>query len=138
MGGVAAAAPAPRTRRLKVWFDGGCRPNPGRMEAAVVARGVASFFDDLGFGTSGDAEWLALIAALRLAQSLGETHFDLIGDCANVINQANGVWKCRTTAAVGHLARFHDLAASAPPRRMVWTPRAQNLAGIALARRHAR
>jgi ribonuclease HI len=138
MGGVAAAAGAGRRQRLKVWFDGGCRPNPGKIEAAVVARGVATFFDDLGTGTSGDAEWLALISALRLAQSLGVPEFDLIGDCANVIDQANGASKCRTQGARDHLARFRDEAAPAPPRRIVWTPRAQNLAGIALARRHAR
>jgi ribonuclease HI len=136
MGGVAAAAqPERRRRRLKVYFDGGCRPNPGRIEAAVVARGAVTFFDDLGTGTSGDAEWLALLAALRLAQSLGESESDLIGDCANVIAQANGASKCRNPAALAHFTRFRDQATGAPPRRIVWTPRAQNLAGIALSRR---
>jgi hypothetical protein len=45
-----------RRRRLKVYFDGGCRPNPGVIEVAVVARGATYFFDDLGCGTSSDAE----------------------------------------------------------------------------------
>jgi ribonuclease HI len=136
MGGVAAGeSPGRRRQRLKVYFDGGCRPNPGPIEAAVVARGAVTFFDDLGSGTSGDAEWLALIAALRLAQSLGEPDFDLIGDCANVIAQASGASKCRSPAALRHLERFRAEAAGAPLRRIVWTPRAQNLAGIALAQR---
>ena len=64
MGGVAAA---PRPRRLKIFFDGGCRPNPGKIEVAVVARGVTYFFDDLGSGTISDAEWLAFRVALRVA-----------------------------------------------------------------------
>jgi ribonuclease HI len=55
-------------RRLKVFFDGGCRPNPGRIEAAVVIRGVSYLFDDLGHGSNSDAEWRALICALELTQ----------------------------------------------------------------------
>ncbi|HEX8468483.1 MAG TPA: reverse transcriptase-like protein [Allosphingosinicella sp.] len=125
-------------RRLKIFFDGGCRPNPGRIEAAVVARGVTYYFDDLGSGTSSDAEWLALTLALRLGQSLGERDFDLIGDCANVVAQANGSSRCRTQAAVEHRSRFLESAASGPPKRIGWIARTQNLAGIALARRRCR
>jgi ribonuclease HI len=129
MGGVGAGAGG----RLKVFFDGGCRPNPGRIEVAVVARGVSHFFDDLGVGTSNDAEWLALRAALRVAHGLGEGPFELIGDCANVIDQANGAAKCRSVGAREHQARFAQEAAAAPPSRVRWIARTQNLAGIALA-----
>ena len=130
MGGVAGP------KRLKVYFDGGCRPNPGRIEVAVVARGEVHFFDDFGQGTSSDAEWLALVAALRVAQALGERDFDLVGDCANVIAQARGEAKCRGGAAQAHLAAFLNETASGAPRRVRWIPRNQNLAGIALARRY--
>lgn len=129
---------SPGRRRLKIFFDGGCRPNPGRIEVAVVARGVSYYFDDLGFGTSSDSEWLALRLALRLGQSLGEQDFDLIGDCANVIEQANGSSRCRTEAAAEHRARFRESASATPPNRVRWIPRTQNLAGIALARRRGR
>jgi ribonuclease HI len=129
--------PQTRVRPLKVFFDGGCRPNPGPIETAVVARGVAYFFDDLGSGTSHDAEWLALRMALQVAQSLGVPEFELVGDCANVIAQAKGDARCRTQAATDHHARFQEAAAAAPPRRIRWIPRTQNLAGIALARRRA-
>jgi ribonuclease HI len=127
----------PRTRRLKVYFDGGCRPNPGKIEVAVVARGVTYYFDDMGCGTSTDAEWLALKAALTVAQRLGKADFDLIGDSAEVIAQASGASKCRSRSALDHLARFAELAAVGGPRRLVWTPRNQNLAGIALASRRS-
>ena len=129
--------PPPRFEPLKLFFDGGCRPNPGPIEAAVVVRGVTRFFDDFGSGTSHDAEWLALRTALEIAHSLGETGFDLIGDCANVIAQANGLARCRTEAAAAHYERFHEAAAAAPPRRIRWIPRTRNLAGIALARRRS-
>ena len=125
----------PRPPRLKVFFDGGCRPTPGSIEVAVVVRGVTHFFDDLGSGTSQDAEWLALRMALRVAQSLDEAEFDLVGDCANVIAQANGLARCRTEAAADHEASFRACVAAGPPRRIRWIARTQNLAGIALARR---
>lgn len=89
-------------RRLKIYFDGGCRPNPGAMEAAVVARGATYFFDDLGSGTSSDAEWLALWLALQVAQSLGEPNFDLVGDSLEVIRQASGSSRCRSISAAAH------------------------------------
>lgn len=135
MGGVAAKG---RERPLKIFFDGGCRPNPGRIEVAVVACGVTHFFDDLGWGTSTDAEWLALRMALQIAQSSGTSDFVLIGDSANVIAQANGRSKCRTQAAQDHLALFTRAPAASHPPRIRWSPRNQNLAGIALARRRSR
>ncbi|WP_245806093.1 ribonuclease HI [Erythrobacter donghaensis] len=124
-----------RPRRLKVYFDGGCRPNPGPIEVAVVARGVAHFFDDLGIGTNTDAEWLALRMALQVAQSLDAAEFDLIGDSLEVVRQANGASRPGSESAAAHLARYEAAAAHRRPRQVKWTPRGQNLAGIALARR---
>lgn len=126
-----------RRQRIKVYFDGGCRPNPGAIEVAVVALGAVYFFDDLGCGTSSDAEWMALRLALEVAQSLGEPDFDLIGDSLEVVRQASGMSPPGSDAAAGHLARYEEWAARGRPRRVKWTPRGQNLAGIALARRHA-
>ena len=123
--------------RVKIFFDGGCRPNPGAMEIAVVVGGQAHILRDLGYGTSMDAEWLALIHALRIAQSLGEADFVLMGDSAAVIGQANGTVKCRG-AGIGHLQAFRAFASAAGPPRIRHVKRSQNLAGIALARLHSR
>lgn len=125
-----------RPRRLKVYFDGGCRPNPGVIEVAVVARGVAHFFDDLGTGTNTDAEWLALQIALQVAQSLGEADFDLIGDSLEVVRLVSGASRPRSDAAAAHLARYQAATEHGRPRRVKWMQRGQNLAGIALARRN--
>lgn len=120
--------------RIKVFFDGGCRPNPGRIEIAVVALGQTHIRRDLGHGTNGDAEWLALIEALRIARSFDD--FVLLGDALAVIAVANGRAKARG-AAIGHLAAFRELAEARPPL-IRHVGRAQNLAGIALARLHPR
>ena len=82
---------------MKVYFDGGCRPNPGVIEAAVVARGVAYYRDDLGTGDNSDAEWCALIFAAQIAEQLGAHDVIFVGDSVLVINQAKGMQKCRST-----------------------------------------
>lgn len=126
------------SRRLKVYFDGGCRPNPGPIEVAAVVRGVAHVRGDLGAGSSGDAEWLALIHALEIALASGERDFELVGDSRNVIAQATGAMPSRSANDRAHRARFTALTAQRPPVRVRWIKRAQNLAGIALAARHGR
>jgi ribonuclease HI len=105
------------------------------MELAVVARGITYFLDDVGYGSNNDAEWLALIQALRIAQSLGVAEYSLIGDSALVINQANCVAKCRSDALQRHLDLFKSLTSGQRRVRLRRVGRAQNLAGIALAKR---
>ena len=124
--------------KLKIYFDGGARPNPGPIEVAVVIRGVAHVFEGIGLGTNSDAEWQALICALRLAQADGAANYELIGDAAHIIAQANGTQKCRDTASKAHFEAFKELAAANAPARIRWIKRQQNLAGIALAQRHER
>ncbi|WP_432769080.1 MAG: reverse transcriptase-like protein [Sphingopyxis sp.] len=124
-------------RRTKIYFDGGCRPNPGTMETAVVTGGAAVIDRDAGQGDSLEAEWLALIAALRLARARELTDFVLLGDAATVVAQANGAVPARGAAA-RHLATFRALAETGPMPRVRHIGRAQNLAGIALARGHGR
>lgn len=121
-------------RRIKVYFDGGCRPNPGPMEAAVVIRGRAHFFGDLGNGTNSQAEWQALLCALEMAQAAGLKDFDLLGDSREVTGAADRALG-QGQVADGPAQAFLVLAAGHPPRRVRWIARAQNLAGIALDRR---
>ena len=123
--------------RVKVFFDGGCRSDAGLMEVAVVAAGRTTILPDLGPGTSIDAEWLALIQAVSVAQSAGWADYVLIGDAADVIAKARGAVKCRGSS-VAHLAEFDRLLAGAKRPHVRYIRRAQNLAGIALARGHRR
>ncbi|MDO7842429.1 ribonuclease H family protein [Sphingomonas immobilis] len=114
---------------MKIFFDGGCRPNPGRMEIAVVAGGVVTIDRDIGQGTSMDAEWLALLCAAELARQFGG-EIVLLGDSRAVIAQATGLAKCREPRFRDYLDRYHALGAP----RLRHIARTQNLAGIALAR----
>lgn len=76
--------------RVKVFFDGGCRPPPHGMETAVVVKGRTYVRRDLGPGTSMDGEWLALLHAVEVAGALGLADPIFLGDALAVIGQATG------------------------------------------------
>jgi ribonuclease HI len=118
-------------RRVKIFFDGGWRPSSG-MELAVAIGGRVFVERDLGPGSSMDAEWLALIAAMRRAGGAGVSDAVLLGDAAAVIAQANGVARC-PPAFAHHLAALRALPTPAGRVRIRAIKRTQNLAGIALA-----
>lgn len=119
---------------MKVYFDGGCRPNPGLIETAVVAAGRVSRRDDHGTGDNNDAEWLALLDALTQAQRLGLTEVVLLGDSVMVVDQARGRARRIPPRFRGYLAQFQAMAAGFARVRVRHIGRAQNLAGIALAK----
>lgn len=117
------------------FFDGGARPNPGPMEAAVVSRGGAHFRDDLGHGDNNQAEWLALLFAVELAAAEDASSAIFIGDSMLVVQQASGAWPCRSPQLRPYLAAFRQAASALPGHWLRQVPRSKNLAGIALARR---
>ena len=116
---------------MKIFFDGGLRPTG--MEHAVVIAGQAHIARNLGPGTSMDAEWLALLAAIRLAQARALADPVLLGDAAAVIAQAQGKVRC-PPAHTTHLATFRAIEQTLPRLRLRYVKRTQNLAGIALAK----
>ncbi|TCQ04597.1 MULTISPECIES: ribonuclease HI family protein [Sphingomonas] len=122
----------------KLFFDGGCRPNPGPIECAVVRKGVIHYRHDLGDGSNNDAEWLAAIHALEVAVQSGDRDITLLGDSTLVVTQANGTARCRSPELEAHRARFAELASDFDRLRIRHIGRTQNLAGIALARLHPR
>jgi ribonuclease HI len=119
---------------MKIYFDGGCRPNPGQMETAVVARGITYHHPDCGVGSNNDAEWLALIHAAEIARSIGARDVVMLGDSAFVVACADGKTKCPTTEFQAYFERFSSLAAELQHVRIRKIARTQNLAGIALAK----
>ncbi|HXH00156.1 MAG TPA: reverse transcriptase-like protein [Sphingomicrobium sp.] len=117
---------------MKIYFDGGCRPNPGRMEVAAIAGGHLYRCADAGFGTSEQAEWMALLHALDVAQAMGERDIILLGDAMGVINQAVNGAKCGSSALRDCRERFGEAVRAFDRVRLRYVKRSQNLAGIAL------
>jgi len=119
---------------LKLFFDGGCRPNPGAMEAAVSVRGITHHWPALGLGDNNDAEWLALIQAASLARTLGAVDVVLVGDSALVIAQAKRVQPCRAPRLEAHRLAFDAIVSGFGRVRFRQVARSHNLAGSALER----
>ncbi|WP_375396554.1 reverse transcriptase-like protein [uncultured Sphingomonas sp.] len=117
---------------MKIFFDGGFRPATG-MELAVVAGGRGHIERELGPGSSMAAEWLALIAAIRLALTLELTDVLLLGDAAAVIAQANGLVRV-PPACRDHFDVWTRIPRPPGRVRLRYVKRTQNLAGIALPR----
>jgi ribonuclease HI len=126
------------TARLRIFFDGGCRPNPGMMEIAAVARGIAYVQREIGHGSGEEAEWLALLHAVRIAVELGTDDVELVGDSRSVIGQAGAAGKCRDAALRAHQEAYRAAIAAIPRVRLRAIPRSKNLAGIALQKGHPR
>lgn len=122
---------------MKLFFDGGYRPLGGGMETAVVLRGEAFVVQGLGPGSSLEAEWLALLAAVRLARDRGVAAPILLGDALAALSQAQGTARCPVDMAQ-HLAMFRAVASGLPGLRLRHVRRTQNLAGIVLQRLHTR
>ncbi len=103
-----------------------------------MIRGQVHVRDDLGIGSSHDAEWLALIHAVELCHAQNLDDVVLTGDALAVITEARQLLASHADgqAADGHGARF--IALRLPEMRVRWIKRQQNLAGIALAARHPR
>lgn len=121
--------------RVTFHFDGGCKPNPGPMHAAVASRGQVWFHDDLGTGDNNEAEWRALLLAMDKAATQACTHIRLVGDSALVVAQASGRQPCRSAHLQPYLAAFREASAAFVRVQVRHVPRTKNLAGIALARR---
>jgi ribonuclease HI len=125
------------TGRLTLYFDGGCRPNPGPIETAVVVRGVAHIQRNMLPGDNNEAEWLALLRAAELALAMGAEDVLFIGDSAVVIGQAAGRLKCRSPQLQPYRDAFRAAIAAIARVRCKLVPRSRNLAGIALARQRS-
>lgn len=122
---------------MKIYFDGGCKPNPGQMEVGVVFDGSTKHHDQYGHGTNNQAEWLALIWAMGLAEEQGLQDITLIGDSKLVISQAQGIWKCNQPELRAFLQAFQERRKTFRSVELVHVRRHLNLAGIYLEQRQA-
>jgi len=122
-----------------VHCDGSAVPNPGRMGLGAVVAGPDGQHHTLsqlsaGSGCNNEAELLALMAALRIAQQQGATAVQVYSDSTIVVEQLG------TTGAslIERLADLFDearaLIGSFENVSMNWVPRHRNSDADALAR----
>jgi ribonuclease HI len=90
---------------LAVFFDGGCKSNPGDLAVAAVAcspdgRVLVKSARPAGQGSSNVAEYRALAHAICVARLLGARRPLFASDSALVVQQINGFWAMRGNEAL--------------------------------------
>jgi len=111
--------------------DGASRGNPG--QAAIGAtikdgegRLLASVSQPIGHATNNQAEYRAVIAALKEAVKLGAVEADIYLDSELVVKQVNGSYRVRNAALKPLYLEMKELAASFKGFSISHIPRRQN------------
>ena len=91
--------------KLIIYTDGGARGNPGPAGIGAVLKNeageiVAEISEYLGVATNNQAEYKAVVAAIKKAKELGATELDFFLDSELVVKQLNREYKVKN----------HDLA----------------------------
>ncbi|PIT95015.1 ribonuclease H [Candidatus Falkowbacteria bacterium CG10_big_fil_rev_8_21_14_0_10_39_9] len=102
-------------KKLIIYTDGGARGNPGPSGIGVVVYNeqrelVREYSDFLGIATNNQAEYKAVILALKKSQELGgeELHFYL--DSELVVKQLRGEYKVKNKDLASLFLEIHNLA----------------------------
>lgn len=115
-----------------IYFDGGCKPNPGQMEACIAiqypGQAAKAHVIKLGYGTNNIAEWSGLVWAIRWARDNGVKKVTIFGDSKLVINQALGLWKMNNEFFVAFFEDFKEMSEGLD-LNLLHVPRNSNLAG---------
>lgn len=108
--GINSKTPAPSGTVATIHTDGSCPSNPGPMGIGYIIQTDRMERFEVGYrlgpGTNNQAEYLALIAAMRHALLLCCTGVTIYSDSLLIVNQVSGAWKCRD----GSLKRLHEEA----------------------------
>ncbi|NRR29730.1 reverse transcriptase-like protein [Oxalobacteraceae bacterium] len=112
------------------WFDGSAHPNPGRLGIGALLLGPqgerVAISRRAGYGNSGEAEYLALIALLEAAAPLQPAQLLIHGDSQVVINDVNGREADGAIGLEALRARSLALMATLADVRLAWLPRHRN------------
>jgi ribonuclease HI len=127
---------------VEIFCDGASRGNPGQASAGAVLFGeggrvLAEISERLGIATNNEAEYVALILALKKAREMGASTVAVNADSQLVIRQLIGQYKVkhpemkrRHAEAMGLLSGFSGWSAKHVPREQ--NEHADKLANAAL------
>lgn len=121
-----------RPKTAKMFFDGGCHPNPGQMDIALIFKGDYNdrLYQDLSYGTNNIAEWYAILAGLEIALNEQIEVLEVVGDSELVIKQINGEYRVKNKELKSIFDKCDFLRKSFKTITFNHIPREQNLAGI--------
>lgn len=84
--------------KARIYTDGGARGNPGPAAIGVVIdfnKKIKKYSEKIGTATNNEAEYRAVIFALKKARAIGIKEADLYLDSELVVNQLNRKFKVK-------------------------------------------
>jgi ribonuclease HI len=117
--------------KLVIYTDGGARGNPGPAGIGAVIydanrRLVAEVSEYLGVATNNQAEYQALIAALKKAASLGAAELECYLDSELVVKQLKREYKVKNKDLAPLFLIVHNLSLSFKKITYTHIPRERN------------
>ena len=120
--------------KLVINTDGGARGNPGPAGIGVVIcsvdrKVIEKFGKYLGDNnTNNQAEYTAVIEALKAAKKLGGTHLEFLMDSELVVRQLNHIYKVKNAELQQLFLEIKNLQTGFSHVTFTHIPRAQNSA----------
>ena len=126
--------------RVLIRVDGAARGNPGPAAIGAVIQDekgkvLACLSQRIGSATNNQAEYLALIAGLERAVSLGATRVSVYSDSDLLVNQITGRYKVKNSLLRDLYQKVVRLIGSLEKFEISCVPREQNTAADNLANR---
>jgi len=117
--------------KLIIYTDGGARGNPGPAGLGAILYNenretVAEISEYLGVATNNQAEYRAVIAALKKAQELGALELDFYLDSELVVKQLNREYKVKNKDLAPLFLQIYNLSLSFKKISYTHIPRERN------------
>ena len=119
---------------LKVYTDGGSKGNPGPSSIGgvgyIYGKKVFEFKKSIGIATNNDAEYKALIEALKNVTSykLQVIRIEFYSDSRLMVNQVKGLFKVKNGRIKEYILKIRGLEQEiALPISYLYVPREQNV-----------
>jgi ribonuclease HI len=126
-------------KKLIIYTDGCSKGNPGPAGIGVAVYqddGLHLLFawsDDIGVTTNNQAEYKALIAALKYTVDINATEVEIRSDSELIVNQMNGSYRVKKAELKPLYTEARRLSASIKNFSIRYIPREQNRQADALA-----
>ena len=99
--------------KLTIYTDGGARGNPGPAGTGIVikenGKTVKEYGEYIGETTNNQAEYKALISALKSAQELGAEEVEIFMDSELIVKQVMGEYKVKHPDLAPLFLKLHNL-----------------------------
>lgn len=125
-------------KTLKIFFDGSSHGNPGPSGIGIIifdesGKILVKFSSFIGFATNNEAEYHALIEALKKAIQLNAEKVELHSDSELIVKQVKGVYSVRDEKLKTLHLRCVELLKNFKEFKITYIPRKLNVEADKLA-----